>query len=266
MDLKSKKFVIYTYFFTWFFWLILGITANYFGYSYGDPLYLFLFIMGGLGPFYVVFIVYNPQKELRMYKRIKRRIFKWNVSIRWYGWLFVIPFLIFLMPWALNSFVFNNSMILFRQNVLIVVPLIFVNIVMGGLEEVGWRGVLLPGLLKKHNKISATIMTSLIWSGWHLPLWFIKGSPQKDLNFIIFIILGLVFSLQLTIIYIKTKSLFLCIILHSIFNSYPGIINIFSDRMYLSTTAMLLFSFLIFIIIYPKKVGLKFKALNNTRF
>jgi len=141
-----------------------------------------------------------------------------------------------------------------------VIPLILFNIVLGGLEEVGWRGILLPGLLKKYNKLSATIITSLIWSLWHLPLWYIQGSPQKGMNFLVFIILGLTFSWQLTIFYLKTKSLLFCILMHSIFNSYPAIINIPDSRIYFSTITMLLFSFFIFIIIYPREVGFDLKT------
>ncbi len=260
MNFKTIKYVIYTYFFSWTLWLLLAIAANYFGFNYGDPLYLFLFVLGGLGPFYAVFILYNPKNNLRMYKKIKRRIFKWNVNKRWYFWVFIIPFLLFLIPWVLNRLLFNNNLILFKQSLINVIPLILFNIVLGGLEEVGWRGILLPGLLKKYNKLSATIITSLIWSLWHLPLWYIQGSPQKGMNFLVFIILGLTFSWQLTIFYLKTKSLLFCILMHSIFNSYPAIINIPDSRIYFSTITMLLFSFFIFIIIYPREVGFDLKT------
>lgn len=46
-------------------------------------------------------------------------------------------------------------------------------------EELGWRGMLLPELLKRHNAITATAILGLIWITWHLPLFWIEGTAQQ---------------------------------------------------------------------------------------
>jgi len=255
LDSKVKKFISYTYLFSWNFWLFLSIAANQFDVQYGESLYLFLFILGGLGPFYVAFIIYNPKNELRKYKRLKRKVLKWKVNIRWYFWVFTIPFLLFLLPWVISTFYFKNNLPLFTNNINNIFYLLLINIVLGGLEEVGWRGVLLAELFKKYNKITATVTTSLVWTFWHFPLWFIAYSPQKDVDFLFFLILGLGFSFQFTIFYLKTKSIFLCILMHSIFNTYLAVISFPTTRNYLYAGIILLFSFIIFIIIYPKELS-----------
>ena len=49
----------------------------------------------------------------------------------------------------------------------------------GGLEEAGWRYILQPELEKKYPYIAATIIVSLIWWLWHLPLFYINGVGQE---------------------------------------------------------------------------------------
>jgi membrane protease YdiL (CAAX protease family) len=45
-------------------------------------------------------------------------------------------------------------------------------------EELGWRGLLLPDLLGRHSAVKATLLVGLIWVVWHLPLFYIEGTPQ----------------------------------------------------------------------------------------
>lgn len=38
-------------------------------------------------------------------------------------------------------------------------------------EEVGWRGLLLPHLQARRSALTASLIVSAIWAGWHLPLF-----------------------------------------------------------------------------------------------
>ena len=49
-------------------------------------------------------------------------------------------------------------------------------------EELGWRGVALPELVKRYGFTIATIFLGLMWALWHLPLFFIKGSYHYQLG------------------------------------------------------------------------------------
>ncbi|MFN7118986.1 MAG: CPBP family intramembrane glutamic endopeptidase [Saprospiraceae bacterium] len=42
------------------------------------------------------------------------------------------------------------------------------------LEEVGWRGFLLPHLQAQRTAFSATALLTLIWGGWHLPMFWVR--------------------------------------------------------------------------------------------
>ena len=82
-------------------------------------------------------------------------------------------------------------------------------------EEAGWRGFALEKLLAKYNAISSGVLLGVIWGLWHLPLFFIKGAPQYDLSFIVFMLQIISISIFHTWIYINSrKSLLLMVILH----------------------------------------------------
>jgi membrane protease YdiL (CAAX protease family) len=49
-------------------------------------------------------------------------------------------------------------------------------------EELGWRGVALPELVKRYGFTIAVIFLGLMWAIWHLPLFFIKGSYHYKLG------------------------------------------------------------------------------------
>ena len=55
----------------------------------------------------------------------------------------------------------------------VVAAVIFVN---GFGEETGWRGFLTERLLPTHGRFRATLWVALLWSLWHLPLFWLNAS------------------------------------------------------------------------------------------
>ena len=126
-------------------------------------------------------------------------------------------------------------------------------IIGGGLEEIGWRGYLQPMLQKKWPTFTSTLIVGGIWALWHLPLWFIVGSNQMSMNYLWFTTIVLALSLLLTVIYITTKSIFLCIIFHAFINSLWEVY--IPDTNVLAALFSLLFALVIFaaFVFYRKK-------------
>ena len=93
--------------------------------------------------------------------------------------------------------------------------LLFVMIIGGGLEEVGWRGFLQPALEEKLGFIPATLVMGVIWAVWHAPLWLVNNANQKGFNFLSFATYCVVFSFTLAMLYRVSKSVLCVILLHA---------------------------------------------------
>lgn len=92
----------------------------------------------------------------------------------------------------------------------------------GGMEEVGWRWVLQPELEKRFPFGIATIITSLIWCLWHIPLYLLRAHPSLMLIFLAFLILLIGMSFVQGTIYGYSKNIWLCALLHCSFNALPA--------------------------------------------
>ncbi|MEG0670730.1 CPBP family intramembrane glutamic endopeptidase [Clostridium sp.] len=99
----------------------------------------------------------------------------------------------------------------------------------------------------------ATSITAFIWAVWHLPLFFIKGTVNNNLNFGVFTIMIFGMSFALATIYYTSKSIWLCILFHSMVNTLSSawIIKESIVIKTCTTTLMIIFSFAI--ITYHKK-------------
>ena len=87
-------------------------------------------------------------------------------------------------------------------------------LLVGILEEVGWRGWMLPHLLKRFNLAKATIMLASIWSVWHFPKligpWAVSGP---------FVLLSISASVILSFLWVRYRAnLFLLAIAHGSIN------------------------------------------------
>ncbi len=105
-------------------------------------------------------------------------------------------------------------------SIIINLPLL---ILFGGLEELGWRGILQPQLEKVVNYLPSILVVGTIWSIWHLPLWFIKGTVQSSFPFGLYLLSGITLTASFTTLYKYTNNLFLCILSHAWFNGCIGL-------------------------------------------
>lgn len=89
----------------------------------------------------------------------------------WYGpELFGAPRLPMFLP---NAFVFP-------------VMWLMMVLVLGGQEEIGWRAYLLGPLEERFGVWAGNLFLGLIWTAWHIPLFFIPGSSQFYMPFAAF--------------------------------------------------------------------------------
>ena len=86
-------------------------------------------------------------------------------------------------------------------------------------EETGWRGFALPRLESKYSALVSSLILGILWTFWHLPLYFIPGSSQSGIPFPIYMILVVSITIIMTWAYNNTNgSLIITVLIHFCFN------------------------------------------------
>jgi membrane protease YdiL (CAAX protease family) len=92
------------------------------------------------------------------------------------------------------------------------------------IEELGWRGYVLDRLQEKQSALASSLILGVVWSLWHLPLFFVPGSYQAGLGvgtlaFWLFMIGIVPLNLPFTWVYNNTgRSILAVILFHSMVN------------------------------------------------
>ncbi|MBE0671019.1 MAG: CPBP family intramembrane metalloprotease [Anaerolineales bacterium] len=146
-------------------WSFLFLYIKPGGLLKSPPPISFLFVvLGGFGPslggLLTTWLIYGREGLQALWDRIRiGRVGGWWLA------LLVIPAVTALTPlfrWLTGYPVDIEAMV----NLL--GPGIALGLVAGLMEEFGWRGFLLPHLLKRHSPFVATLLLGLIWGGlWH---------------------------------------------------------------------------------------------------
>lgn len=94
-------------------------------------------------------------------------------------------------------------------------------------EELAWRGLALPRLQSKYNALTSSLILSIPWILFHLPLFFKVGASQEDSSFVSYAI-GLVgMTVLFTWMYNNTRgSVLLPWLLHASMNTWTQIFSI----------------------------------------
>jgi uncharacterized protein len=224
-NMKTKKrsleqirlFLLYTFFITWLCWLIIIIGNRYFNALwYGEPLFWIPMLIGSLGPAISSYIIYRQFNEDFGEESFVKFVFGKKIDGK--VWLIFGSYTIWrlLMIWV--AFGINKPISIL--SIIINLPLL---ILLGGLEELGWRGILQPQLEKIINYLPSILVAGGIWSIWHLPLWFIKGTVQSSFPFGLYLFSGIILTSSFTTLYKYTKNLFLCVLSHAWFNGCIGL-------------------------------------------
>lgn len=77
-------------------------------------------------------------------------------------------------------------------------------------EELGWRGFLLPRLLKNFSPLLAGVIVGLVWAAWHINM-FLSPTPTLAL----FTVSAVALSILMTVLFLHTRgSVLLAIVMH----------------------------------------------------
>ncbi|MDI5892374.1 CPBP family intramembrane glutamic endopeptidase [Halomonas rhizosphaerae] len=146
-------------------------------------------------------------------RRLLARLLLWRASLGWYAFLLLGVPLVFYAAALLQGWRFGNPPDFASLSAWLVAALLMV--IKGPVEELGWRGVALPLLQRRVTPFWAAILLGLIWGIWHLPAFFLGGTPQGAWSFLPFLVGALALSLIVTPMFNASRgSLLLPVLFH----------------------------------------------------
>jgi membrane protease YdiL (CAAX protease family) len=224
MSRRLTIFLAVSFLVTWTCWGVLVPLARARTMVYGQLPFMFLYMLGGLGPTIAAYIAVLATRAQSPLGEFHSRLFRWRVAGWWYVIAAALPAALALASVGVAILVdpdFPRGLSVRPWYML--VPLFFVMVGGGGLEELGWRGIAQPEMERCLRRPTAAVLVGLIWSLWHLPLFVLPGVGQYGTNFPVFAI-GLVGgALILAWLYGRTESILLCILFHAGWNAIAAL-------------------------------------------
>lgn len=77
-------------------------------------------------------------------------------------------------------------------------PALAFALILGPMEELGWRGVALPLLQRRHSPFWASVILGAIWGLWHAPAFLLSGAPHSAWSFGPFFLGAIAITLLIT--------------------------------------------------------------------
>jgi membrane protease YdiL (CAAX protease family) len=171
------SFVLATYAFTWTFHAGL--------FQLGLPESWTFSVLVGLGAYGPVVgaavVIWASGGDLRSWVM---QAFKWRVRPVWWAVALALPALV--IVGATGVFVLlGGDLVVTGLETLVVYPflLLYVLVIGGGQEELGWRGFAQPHLQQRHGAFVSALVIGVVWATWHAPLFLMPGATQGGFNF-----------------------------------------------------------------------------------
>lgn len=213
-------YFILAYLISWTIWF--PMYAHIYGLSL--PIFPFNHAIGGLGPLIASFLTTSIFCKKGELKKLLTKCFQIKPLV--YLWIALFsPFILAIIV-SFASLVFYKNVInlsgflevkefpRFSFLTFFIYNLIF----FGFGEEVGWRGFALPRLQAKSNALTSSLILTLFWAIWHLPLFFFRpGFMTMDIGggfgWVFSLLTG---SILLTWLYNSSRgSILVCAVFHS---------------------------------------------------
>lgn len=180
---KPVQFFAVTFAITWISWFI----AAYFSYQEDAQLLLILFMIPGLlAPLGTSLWMIFSSKNSNLKKNFINKLYNVQLIKR-----SSLPALLFIAPAMVVLSIFLS--LFFGESIdqlqlatsfsfsVAFVPVFLVLTLAAVFEELGWRSYAVDSLWSRYNYFTTTFIFSVLWSLWHLPLFFINNYYQREL-------------------------------------------------------------------------------------
>jgi membrane protease YdiL (CAAX protease family) len=166
-------------------------------------------------------------------RELLARLLIWRVGIMWWAFALLFPIVPCVAAVCLLRFLGGPpaDWSVLRPISTVLPNILFLTILAGVGEELGWRGFALPRLQARYNALSSGLIVGAIWAIWHIPLFFLPGTFQyqwrSDMGLIIPVLgyAAFVFtwSIQYVWVFNNTEgSVLLAALVHGAGNAWIG--------------------------------------------
>lgn len=110
-------------------------------------------------------------------RRYLSRLLLWRAPIGWYLLLLIgLPVISYLGA-ALGGALTREA--LAQPPLAELLALMGFMLILGPMRELGWRGYALPLLQRRLAPVWAGLVVGVVWALWHVPAFFLSGTPQS---------------------------------------------------------------------------------------
>ena len=223
-DKFPLRFFVVTFLWSWLIWMPLflaGINVIAIDSTLIANLTTPMIVLGAFGPAIAAFFSLRTLKGKGEIGTFVKTFL--SIKFGWKVWGAVVLIgIINLVSWYIPE-MFGYERLPMLLPTVYIFPLYFLIMVFlgGGQEEIGWRGYILPFLEMKFGLWAGNIILGLVWSFWHLPLWFMSGASQEYLPFIAFTLgcIGLSFIFS-WVIKVSGNRPLSGLVIHGAFNAF----------------------------------------------
>lgn len=174
MDMARRvvAYIVLAYALAWIWWIPMALSGEIVEPGQGWPTHL----PGLLAPAIAAVVVTAFASGRAGLRELGSRVLRWRVNWVWYL-VVAVTALLAVLPWLLGTVSGADS--LFRYSgapsagLWVVLYVLLVN---GFGEEIGWRGFLAEQLLTRWSTGVTALFVWVVWGLWHLPLFWIVGN------------------------------------------------------------------------------------------
>ena len=210
-------YFVLAYVFAWAIWIPAVVLQEA-----APSLVMVMFMVGTFAPTVAAILLTSFWEGKRQVKTSLYRLLEWRVGIVWYLVVLLGPPILVILVGGLSALLGGHGPDL--GNLAVLVPTFLFTLVFGGplAEELGWRGYALPRLQAGRTALTASLVLGLLWSLWHLPLFFLEGSVQSQIPIAAYLIMTVSLTVLFTWVYNNTGgSVLMALLFHGMVNTAP---------------------------------------------
>jgi membrane protease YdiL (CAAX protease family) len=162
-----------------------------------------VFFLATWAPAIAAFVVVFFHCGMAGLRAFLSRLLLWRCPAGWMAFILIFVPLVFVA----GSLIDGGPVLvpLPSEGVGPVVAVLFMMLMLGPVEEFGWRGVMQPLLQRHMAPIWAGLIIGATWGFWHLPAFFLSSTVYAEWNFLPFFIGNVTLAVLVTPIFNSTR-------------------------------------------------------------